>query len=246
MIKNNKHMKKIFTLFLFVSFAFTYQLNAQCSRTIVNDPGNGRPAYILDNDTVMSSSNTFTSWLICSGVEVIFSDNSSFNSFYIEPGGRLEFDSTFSYGYSKIYAKSGAIFDGNNKQYDTLFYETGAILEDTTVMGQFGDNINCSNTTFGYSQLPGGVGCATSSVIDNNFSAGLSVFPNPANNVVRIQWEESASVTVTLYDAKGTLLQIVNASNGFVDFDISDLNAGLYFADVFANEKHHVEKIVVE
>lgn len=69
----------------------------------------------------------------------------------------------------------------------------------------------------------------------------VSVFPNPANNVVTVK-ANSAVKTVELYDVQGRLLQVVNTDT----IDVSKRASGLYLLKVRTEKGMKVEKLVRE
>jgi len=64
---------------------------------------------------------------------------------------------------------------------------------------------------------------------------GLLLYPNPASNIIRLEWEGShASVSVQIMDVLGKTLMGENllSTDDFVQFDISQLKAGTYMVSV--------------
>ena len=74
--------------------------------------------------------------------------------------------------------------------------------------------------------------CDVTSVIEiNGKEISVSVFPNPASSIISIQFDESIVKNesyINLIDVNGRILRNSEALN-IVQFDISDLNQGIYF-----------------
>jgi hypothetical protein len=107
-------MKKLYILTIMITAALAS--SAQCTFTLTNTSSD--TTFIITSNTTLSCNNTppFRSFLICSGVTVTYQDNSCQHRFYLETGATLIYDTTYSYGYSQVYAKPGSTVDFNNKQ----------------------------------------------------------------------------------------------------------------------------------
>ena len=95
-------------------------------------------------------------------------------------------------------------------------------------------------------------GTATAlSRIENN-KIDMLVFPNPAKNNVSVKFnlEKQTNVTISIVDVSGRKLieirenSFTNGTNEF-SIDISDLNNGLYFVNIAANNENYTKRLVV-
>ena len=73
----------------------------------------------------------------------------------------------------------------------------------------------------------------------------FAVYPNPANNMVTIQNKNNAVISkVTLVDILGKNIQTSTFNSSEVSMDISNLNAGIYFIEIYSNEVKTIKKII--
>ena len=79
----------------------------------------------------------------------------------------------------------------------------------------------------------------------------MKIYPNPASGIITIEFfsEFHAPVEVQLYSITGKLLKTiqkgsVEAGQKRIDFDISDLSHGVYFAKVILNKKSETFKVI--
>jgi hypothetical protein len=94
--------------------------------------------------------------------------------------------------------------------------------------------------------LTNSAGSASIDDIDNAFM----VYPNPANDQITIQFSSNTSSDqfMTISDMSGRTIMtdiIPNGTNNY-NFNISDLNQGVYFLSIFSDGSQSVRKIVVE
>lgn len=84
----------------------------------------------------------------------------------------------------------------------------------------------------------------------NNDDSGLSVYPNPTNNLLNINFtnEEKSSVTFILYNTLGEIVQSkdMGKQSGSISyaFDVTDFAEGIYFIQVQSNNKIINQKFI--
>ncbi|VAV84231.1 Internalin-like protein (LPXTG motif) Lmo0331 homolog [hydrothermal vent metagenome] len=79
--------------------------------------------------------------------------------------------------------------------------------------------------------------------IEQNIS--LTIFPNPATSIVTIKTPQLIEITkAELFDVSGKKLQTLKS--GSDTFNISNLNAGLYFISIIVNQNIVVKKLIVK
>ena len=77
----------------------------------------------------------------------------------------------------------------------------------------------------------------------------FSMFPNPANDLVTIRLNANnfGNVTVNIIDLQGKLILEQHISEGnTMELDIADLQSGLYFVKLNANNKSLIKKLIIE
>ncbi|MBU3676114.1 MAG: T9SS type A sorting domain-containing protein [Chitinophagaceae bacterium] len=83
----------------------------------------------------------------------------------------------------------------------------------------------------------------TPSLIFNDINAGWSVYPNPTQDVVNVQFvsPEDATITINLMDMTGRLVKTVTASaimgSNLIDVNMSEFVNGVYTLHVIQNDK---------
>lgn len=80
------------------------------------------------------------------------------------------------------------------------------------------------------------------STADNVFSTGIKLYPNPANNFIKLSNVEVADVVVTDVTGK-TVLNLKNVTTE-TEIKVSELNSGIYFVTVNANDSSQTIKFV--
>ena len=77
----------------------------------------------------------------------------------------------------------------------------------------------------------------------NSVSGNISACPNPANSNASIKYELSGNVntgSLKIYNMLGSVIieiKIVNTSEGTIVFSTADLEQGIYFYSIVANDK---------
>ncbi|MFK7934550.1 MAG: PA domain-containing protein [Saprospiraceae bacterium] len=92
--------------------------------------------------------------------------------------------------------------------------------------------------------------CATD-VVDHEFDAAFSVFPNPAKDLATVSFElaETTDVQVQVINSLGQVLQsnvVKNASNGTLELNLTNLAAGIYTVTMTDGTRFANETLVVE
>jgi hypothetical protein len=86
----------------------------------------------------------------------------------------------------------------------------------------------------------GSVGC-----IENTLENSISVFPNPANDILNIATSSTQNITAQLFDINGKL-QIEQAIEEIATLDLKTLNKGIYILKLKNSAQLITRKIVVE
>ena len=69
-----------------------------------------------------------------------------------------------------------------------------------------------------------------------------NIYPNPANNWVRIDGELDYNTTITLFDLNGKLLK---QWNGASILDLSDIAPGMYLISIQSDERQSIQSLVI-
>jgi hypothetical protein len=85
-------------------------------------------------------------------------------------------------------------------------------------------------------------GIASNSSLTNDYT--IQVFPNPSNGKIKISESEFENVWLSITDSKGKVL----INKKYIKNEILDLekySSGIYFLNVYADEKRYTEKIII-
>ncbi|MDD2385903.1 MAG: T9SS type A sorting domain-containing protein, partial [Bacteroidales bacterium] len=80
--------------------------------------------------------------------------------------------------------------------------------------------------------------------IDSEFANAVSVYPNPASETINIVTDNAKTITIT--NLVGQIVKEISVTNEIETIDISNLNAGIYFAKLSKANETAVLKIVIE
>lgn len=72
----------------------------------------------------------------------------------------------------------------------------------------------------------------------------FSIYPNPANNFVKISGKIGDELTIT--DLAGSLVFNSQLNNAFIEIDCNSLSSGLYFVKIQRNETGLTQKLIVQ
>jgi endoglucanase len=83
--------------------------------------------------------------------------------------------------------------------------------------------------------------------IENNSSNGITIFPNPSNNVITINLTSGNISQIQIYDLLGKLIysnNILNSGSNEVSIDVSYFNSGCYFIHLITDKNKWQEKFI--
>ncbi|MCG8700829.1 MAG: T9SS type A sorting domain-containing protein, partial [Bacteroidales bacterium] len=78
------------------------------------------------------------------------------------------------------------------------------------------------------------------------FESYFSMYPNPANNMVTIELDNTEYTKVELYNISGKLILETDIVSTSTDVDVSKLSSGVYFVRTFGNEISHTKKLIIK
>ncbi len=122
----------------------------------------------------------------------------------------------------------------NDTDFSGHYYPGGNIGE-STISYVFFDESNPNDSTMVtvvYNGLEVGV--------NDNIAASARVYPNPANDIVNIQFEaklSNSAYTFELIDITGSLIRQVNTVESNVQLNTADISEGIYFYRISTNGK---------
>lgn len=73
----------------------------------------------------------------------------------------------------------------------------------------------------------------------------FTVYPNPASDVLTVVLANEDVANITLYDVSGRNV-LVKSVSGSQTFDVSSLNAGIYFIEVTTATNHNLKQIIIK
>jgi hypothetical protein len=85
----------------------------------------------------------------------------------------------------------------------------------------------------------------TSSIEDTEVE-GLSIYPNPATDVLNINMVNDGDVVVNIYNTVGQIVEVVEGYGSNVTVNTSSLSSGVYFAEVVTNNARSTKQFMVK
>ena len=76
----------------------------------------------------------------------------------------------------------------------------------------------------------------TLSVPNINSESSIKIYPNPSNNILRIDFHKAGKQEVTITDANGTVLLTHTSSASTTSLDVSAIASGIYFVTVTSGD----------
>lgn len=67
---------------------------------------------------------------------------------------------------------------------------------------------------------------------ENITVANVSVYPNPANEYIKLSATSSLQSVVKIYNALGMLVDEYEMNSGEIEINVLDYNSGIYFIDL--------------
>jgi hypothetical protein len=80
----------------------------------------------------------------------------------------------------------------------------------------------------------------------NETISQLSLYPNPASNFTRINWELNGFVNVSLSDLSGRMVYSSMTGNNFADIPVGNLPSGIYLVQVIGKDGMGTARLLVE
>jgi len=84
-------------------------------------------------------------------------------------------------------------------------------------------------------------------VADINFSDAISIYPNPATDIITISNNLNINIeSINLYDMNGRLVkQFETLNNGSSEvIDVSNLSSGIYMAHIYGNQANVIKRVI--
>jgi uncharacterized repeat protein (TIGR01451 family) len=119
----------------------------------------------------------------------------------------------------------------------TAGFTTGTIIENTAEI-YFDYNPAIVTNTF-QTEFVNTLG------IDKNTISNFVIYPNPTNDILSIQNKENSIITkVNVIDILGKTILSSKYEVSNVSIDLSSLNSGIYFVEIYSNDLKTVQKII--
>lgn len=91
--------------------------------------------------------------------------------------------------------------------------------------------------------------CGVTTGVNGAVQGGISVYPNPANDVINVDLEgiDGANSTIELYNAFGQLVlsPLVNSSENVSQIATTDLDGGLYLVKVLTEGQSYTSRVII-
>jgi uncharacterized repeat protein (TIGR01451 family) len=81
--------------------------------------------------------------------------------------------------------------------------------------------------------------------VENNILSNFVIYPNPTNNILNIQNKENSIITkVNVIDLLGKTIFTSKYEISNVTVNLTNLNSGIYFVEIYSNELKTVQKVI--
>ncbi len=99
-----------------------------------------------------------------------------------------------------------------------------------------------------FHRISGGEAPPTTENIQNVVAAGLSIFPNPATDVLNVSFDATSVTNLELVDITGKVVVSELAQSGSVttSFSTAKLNSGIYFVNIKNESGSTTQKVLVK
>jgi len=98
----------------------------------------------------------------------------------------------------------------------------------------------------GYGRLPNPETIEVNQAIDETFN-GISVYPNPTTDVLRIDYEDLAVKQIAIYNTVGKLAEYATVNeSGVTTIEVNNYAKGVYLIMAHANDKLYKNVFVVD
>ncbi len=87
-----------------------------------------------------------------------------------------------------------------------------------------------------------GIGVVETTTSENTFN----IYPNPANDYVKVSTDNGQQTTVRIYNTLGMLVEEIEMNSDEIEINVSDYKSGIYFINISNEEYNITKKIVVE
>lgn len=87
---------------------------------------------------------------------------------------------------------------------------------------------------------------ATVTSVYTQSNSTLKIYPNPAKDRVRVEWNTKERATLTLLDISGKVIRTQTLNQNYSDVDVSRLSKGMYLIQVQSVEGTSVGKLLVQ
>lgn len=140
-----------------------------------------------------------------------------------------------------------ALNDGDNSvdNVEQVLIEDPIPGETYSIEVTYKDNLRSGNQDFAI------VAKGTETLgVENHTLSGFTIYPNPATDQVNLNLEKTGEqVAVEVFDINGR--KVINTNfNGSANFnerlDVSKLNSGVYFVEIFTNGKAATKKLIIK
>jgi hypothetical protein len=85
------------------------------------------------------------------------------------------------------------------------------------------------------------------SVLSNNYVASetmVNIFPNPFQYSFSLSFESEDKKAIKIFNSKGILLKEIESNQNYLQLDLTDYPAGLYFVSILSTRYHYIKKLI--
>ncbi len=80
----------------------------------------------------------------------------------------------------------------------------------------------------------------------DEYEIDFEIYPNPAGDFIRLSTDNRQQTTVRVYNYLGILVDEIDGDTSEIEINVSDYKSGIYFINVYTEERSATKKIIIE
>ena len=153
----------------------------------------------------------------------------------------VEGATTYQYRYRSTGAFTNGTTTTNSLSLTGLSANTTYTLHVRSYCGSFSPV-----ATFSFTTSSGSSTNAFSTTAISTFTEGVTLYPNPAEGLLKVNIADIAGASVRIYDVKGVVVKSLKVNSNYTEIDIKNLERGMYImkivTDNASTQKRFVKK----
>ncbi|MCE3228733.1 MAG: hypothetical protein K0S32_3284 [Bacteroidetes bacterium] len=203
-------------LYLIIISCFFYTAKSQCTAS-------AQASLVVTTATTVPFSAPFVVKVCSTGIAYDTTGNNG-RTYYLETGAQLKLKMNST---TLVYMKTGSSLTVTPGGSSGAYFESGA-----SITGVPNFSTSCTLVSF-----PAAPSCAPTGIKELSLFNGVSVYPNPAEDLIVINNPTAAILSCNIINAIGQKVKSFNVDTDKKSINISDLSIGIYYLSFSENGK---------